>query len=68
VLAARVSAIEELYAARWPRRAWLAFRLGRRLRAATRHLAYTGGFAQRRAEDASLAVHPGGHRVHRRAR
>lgn len=58
-LAARVAAIEEVLAARWPRRWLLAARLGRVLRASVRHLGYAGAFAERRAEDASLAVHPG---------
>jgi hypothetical protein len=68
VLAARVSALEEVLAARWPRRIWVAFRLGRRLRTATRHLGWVGPFADRRKEDASLLVHPGAYGVYRRPR
>ncbi|HEY1914237.1 MAG TPA: hypothetical protein VGH27_01565 [Streptosporangiaceae bacterium] len=66
MLAARVSAIEEVYAARWPRRWLLAARLRRALRASTRHLGYVGTFTQRRAETASLEVHPGGGAVARK--
>lgn len=67
VLTARVSALEEVLAARWPHRWLLAARLRRRLRASVRRLGYAGPtFADRRAERASLMVHPGGHAVARR--
>jgi hypothetical protein len=60
VLELRVAAIEEVLAARGPRRWLLAARLGRVLRASVRHLGWVGpSFAARRAEAASLAVHPG---------
>jgi hypothetical protein len=59
VLMARVSAIEEVFAARWPRRWLLARRLRRSLRASVRHLGWVGSFADRRVENASLMVHPG---------
>lgn len=59
VLMARVTAIEEVFAARWPRRWLLAARLRRRLRASVRHLGWVGSFADRRIETASLMVHPG---------
>jgi len=59
LLAARVAALEEVAAARWPRRWLLAARLGRTLRASVRHIETGGTFAARRAESASLAVHPG---------
>jgi hypothetical protein len=59
LLEARVSAIEEVIAARWPRRWLLAGRLRRSLRASVRHLGYAGPFADRRIETASLMVHPG---------
>jgi hypothetical protein len=59
VLEARVSAVEEVFAARWPRRWLLAARLRRKLRESVRHLGYAGTFAERRMEDASLAIHPG---------
>jgi hypothetical protein len=60
-LEARISAIEEVFAARWPLRWLLAARLRHSLRAATRPLETGGTFAARRAEPASLDVHPGHH-------
>lgn len=59
LLFARVTAIEEVFAARWPRRWLLASRLRRALRASVRNIEAGGTFAERRAEPASLAVHPG---------
>ena len=62
-LEARVTAIEEVFAARWPRRWVLAARLRRSLRASVRHLGWVGPFADLRAEMASLDVHPGRRRA-----
>ena len=63
LLFARVSAIEEVFAARWPRRWLLAVRLRRVLRASVRNIEVGGTFAERRIETASLLVHPGGEPV-----
>lgn len=54
MLEARIIAIEEVIAARWPRRVILRRRLGRQLRASARAHAYAGrGFRARRLEAAS---------------
>jgi hypothetical protein len=45
----RVATLEEIAAARWPRRWLLAARLGRSLRRSVRHMP-GGTFAERRAE------------------
>jgi hypothetical protein len=45
----RVAAVEEVLAARWPRRWLLAARLGRSLRGSIRHMP-GGTFAERRIE------------------
>jgi hypothetical protein len=50
-LEARIVALEEIAAARWPRRLVLLGRLGRELRTKTARYAYAGdGFARRRNE------------------
>ena len=53
----RVSALEELLAARWPRRALLRRRLARKLRASSATFAWAGAdFRTRRAEAVSEEI------------
>lgn len=54
LLAARVAALEEVTAARWPRRWVLAARLRRQLRASVRHVLHGDTFTERRAEWAAV--------------
>ncbi len=63
MLEARIIRLEEITAARWPRRAFLRRRLARELRASAREHAYAGrGFRKRRLEAGGELIEQASHR------